>query len=103
MASPELERLWADPRHWSSPGIYRCVDDPRVFVPKRRRWAGWTINFAHPLALLVLAGTAVIAAGPPLLLLVLGRATPGRVLMAVLVSAVVLSAVAIWESERQRR
>lgn len=102
MASAELERLWSDPRNWSPPGIYRCAADPRVIVPKRWRWAGWTINFAHPAAWWVLVGSVVVAAGPVLVLAASGRATPGRVLGAVGIGAVVLSLAAAWESERER-
>jgi hypothetical protein len=41
----ELERLWAEPRNWG--WVYRCALDPRVIVPRRRRWMGWTIDFAN--------------------------------------------------------
>ena len=43
-----LEKLWSDPAHWRGLGIYSCKEDPRILVPKRRKWAGWTLNFAHP-------------------------------------------------------
>jgi hypothetical protein len=102
MAQAELERLWADPKNWRPPGIYRSVEDPRLIVPKRRRWAGWTLNFAHPAAWAVLAGSAVVAVGPVLAVLASGRATPARVLGAVAVSVVVLSAGSAWEAERTR-
>ena len=48
MTREELDRLWARPENWSS--VYRCEEDPRVIVPRRRQWMGWTINFAHRLA-----------------------------------------------------
>ena len=102
MASPELERLWGDPSHWSPPGIYRCVEDPRLIVPKRRRWAGWTLNFAHRGAWLVLLGSVVVAAGPTVALVLLGRPAPGVVLIVLCVSILVIIAVSTWESERKR-
>ena len=40
--------LWSDDAHWSG-GIYFCKRDPRLWVPKRIRWAGLTINFGHRL------------------------------------------------------
>ena len=27
--------------------VYVCKDDPRLIVPKRPKWGGWTLNFAH--------------------------------------------------------
>jgi uncharacterized protein DUF5808 len=102
MAAPELERLWQDPRHWKPPGIYRCAADPRLIVPKRRRWAGWTLNFAHRGAWLVLLGTLVVILGPVLLLLSRGHVSPGALLLTVGGSAVVLSLISAWESTRPR-
>lgn len=102
MAAPELERLWQDPRHWKPPGIYRCAADPRLIVPKRRRWAGWTLNFAHRGAWLVLLGTLVVVLGPVLFLLSRGHVSPGALLLTVGGSAVVLSLISAWESERPR-
>jgi hypothetical protein len=42
-----LEKLWSDPANWHNLGVYYCKDDPRMMVPKRIKWAGWTPNFAH--------------------------------------------------------
>jgi uncharacterized membrane protein len=102
MAVPELERLWQDPRHWKPAGIYRCAADPRLIVPKRRRWAGWTLNFAHRAAWLVLFGSIVVAVGPALLILAVGRVSASAVLGAIGASVVVLSLGSAWESERRR-
>lgn len=48
MTKEELETLWADKdnRRWG--GIYDCNRDPRLVVPKRIKWMGWTLNCAHP-------------------------------------------------------
>ena len=102
MASPELERLWHDPQYWSPPGIYRCAADPRLIVPKRRRWAGWTLNFAHRAALGVLLGSVVVAVGPAMIVLATGHVGTATVLGAVAVSVLVLSLGSAWESERRR-
>ncbi|HET8837086.1 MAG TPA: DUF5808 domain-containing protein [Gemmatimonadales bacterium] len=102
MASVELERLWQDPRYWSPPGIYRCAADPRLIVPKRRRWAGWTLNFAHRAAWLVLLGAVVVAVGPAMIVLATGQAGAPTVLGAVAGSVLVLSLGSAWESERRR-
>jgi hypothetical protein len=45
-----LEKLWSDPANWRALYFYYCKDDPRYLVPKRNKWAGWTVNFAHPAA-----------------------------------------------------
>ena len=59
MDSVDLDKLWSDPANWKY-GIYRCRQDPRVVVPKRVKWMGWTVNFARPSAiptiLLIMAG-----------------------------------------------
>jgi hypothetical protein len=102
MAAPELERLWQDPQYWKPPGIYRCAADPRLVVPKRRRWAGWTLNFAHRTAWLLLLGSIVVAVGPLLLVLATRRVSPVTLLGAVGASAVILSLLSAWESERPR-
>ncbi len=26
--------------------IYACKDEPRILVPERPKWSGWTLNFA---------------------------------------------------------
>lgn len=44
-----LEALWKSPQSWKW-GVYYCKNDPRVIVPKRLKWMGWTINFARPSA-----------------------------------------------------
>jgi hypothetical protein len=45
-----LEKLWNDPTSWRGLAVYYCKADPRLIVPKRIRWAGWTMNFAHAAA-----------------------------------------------------
>lgn len=102
MAAAELERLWSDPSHWSPPGIYRCAEDPRLIVPKRRRWAGWTLNFAHQGAWFVLLAMGVVAAGPTVALVLLRPRQPGLVLVTLCVSILVIIALSTWESERRR-
>lgn len=98
MASTELERLWQDPANWSPPGIYRCAEDPRLIVPKRRRWAGWTLNFAHRGAWLVFAGSV----GPLLALLAFGCPSVGSALVVLGGSVLAIVLASAWESERTR-
>ena len=65
-----LEQLWRDPANWKSGLIYYCQEDPRVIVPERRKWGGWTVNFAHRYSVLALLLIPLIA-GLPLCLLAL--------------------------------
>jgi len=67
LSREELERHWANPENWSA--VYYCPEDPRVIVPKRRPSMGWTINFAHPLAVPVLFLAISVPALPIVLLI----------------------------------
>lgn len=44
------EQEWANPDNWSdyTIGLYFSKRDSRVWVPKRERELGWTLNLAHP-------------------------------------------------------
>ena len=44
----DYERQHKNPANWNGP-FYNNPSDPRVLVPKRFAWAGWTFNVAHPL------------------------------------------------------
>ena len=48
-----------DDRYWSGGIFYNNPDDPAVFVPKRYG-LGWTMNFGHPQARLVMIGILVV-------------------------------------------
>ena len=63
MTREELEDCWKDPqnRMW---GAYYCKADPRVIVPKRFKWMGWTINAARPSAIPVVLLTLAILLVP---------------------------------------
>lgn len=43
-----------DDRYWKAGGVYFNPDDPTILVPKRFG-IGWTFNFAHPIAWVILA------------------------------------------------
>jgi len=54
---------WRDARNWRWGAVYVAERDTRVWVPKRLRWTGWTLNFAHRAAyvwLAVLLAPAVV-------------------------------------------
>jgi uncharacterized membrane protein len=98
--SADYEALWRDPANWRRGMAYYCKADPRVIVPKRNPWGGWTVNFAHPQAWTVIAGSVVIAAGPVVALLVLGVTDPRVYWAAIVGSIAVLIAVSYELSGR---
>jgi hypothetical protein len=101
IAAEQLEKFWRDPANWKR-GIYRCAADPRVIVPKRIKWMGWTVNFSHryawPSLLLIIA----LMAGPLVILAVKGFAnTP--VWFVALVVEVALLCLVCWYCASPRR
>ncbi len=50
-----LDSLWSNPQNWKAYGLYFCPEDPRFIVPKRCKWAGWTINASHASGWIALA------------------------------------------------
>lgn len=46
---PPLDE-WEKSENWRGGwlGLYHSRRDPRLLVPKRRPWMGWTLNTAHP-------------------------------------------------------
>lgn len=95
-----LDAIWSRPSNWSL--VYRCPEDPRVIVPRRRRWMGWTINFAHPLAWVVLVASFLVAVGPALLAVWWRPWSATAVLVALAASIAVLVIVSHWEASRSR-
>ena len=55
---------WSDAKNWKWRDFYVCKDDPRVIVPKRLKWAGRTLNFAHDKAFVVLGLTLAVMLAP---------------------------------------
>ena len=51
MTREEIEARRKDPRNYKWRLIYFCKEDPRVIVPRRIKWMGWTLNFARPSAI----------------------------------------------------
>jgi hypothetical protein len=68
LPSGTLDKLWSDPANWHGLGFYSCKDDPRIMVPKRIKWTGWTMNFAHASAWVNLVRGITMAVVPTLLL-----------------------------------
>jgi hypothetical protein len=51
--SLSFDELWKDPKHWKWHLVYACHQDPRIVVPERHKWMGYTFNFAHRSAYLL--------------------------------------------------
>jgi hypothetical protein len=82
MTRQELETLWKDPsnRKWGI--FYYCKADPRVIVPKRLKWMGWTVNTARPLAIPVSLLLIALVAGPTMAVIFM-RAGPVPVILTI--------------------
>ena len=63
MTPEEIEACWKDSQNYKW-GAYYCKADPRVIVPKRRKWMGWTLNFARPSAIPALLGIIALIVLP---------------------------------------
>lgn len=64
------EMHWNNPKHWGEGlcGMYFCKEDTRLWVPKKIRSLGWTINLGHPkggvvMVLLMVTPALLMAAG----------------------------------------
>lgn len=64
MKQSPYDIYWADSKNWKCHAFYVCRNDPRVIVPKRPKWMGRTLNFAHPKAFIVLLLTFFAIAIP---------------------------------------
>jgi uncharacterized membrane protein len=67
-----------DDRYWYAGVLYNNPDDPAVFVPKRFG-LGWTLNFGHPQAKLVLIAILLLVLLPPLVVAIFGALFPGSI------------------------
>ena len=54
---------FGNPANWSRGPLklYFARDDERLWVPKFRPWLGWTINFAHPGAAMLLLALLLVS------------------------------------------
>jgi len=96
----ELEACRNDP-HNQKWGVYHCKADPRVIVPKRLKWMGWTINAARPSAIPVMLLMVAILAVPGAIVRVLGGGNRGF-LVAVAASVAVVCLLCAYFSSSKR-
>jgi uncharacterized membrane protein len=56
------EESWRnDPENYKFGIFYFNPIDPRIFVPKRIKELGWTLNFANPFSWLIIIGIITFA------------------------------------------
>jgi uncharacterized membrane protein len=50
MSDLTYQKLWEDEKNWGGGicGWYFCKEDPRLWVPKKSRQLGVSINLGHP-------------------------------------------------------
>jgi uncharacterized membrane protein len=53
-------KIETEPNYWKWGIFYYNPNDPRIFVPKRIKWLGWTLNFAQPVSIIITAGVIVL-------------------------------------------
>jgi uncharacterized membrane protein len=46
--------------YWKWGIFYYNPDDPRMIVPKRIKWLGWSLNFAKPISVILLLSITLI-------------------------------------------
>jgi hypothetical protein len=100
MTPEELEAFRKNPENqkW---GVYYCKADPRVIVPKRLKWMGWTINFARPSAIPVMLLTLAIVVAP-ILVVKTWNGGIGALMTTVLISTAVLCLLCAHLSSSKR-
>ncbi|HTR80779.1 MAG TPA: DUF5808 domain-containing protein [Bacteroidota bacterium] len=54
------DKLEGNPNHWKWGIFYFNPEDPRVIIPKRIPWMGWTLNMARPASLIFVAAIILI-------------------------------------------
>jgi uncharacterized membrane protein len=99
LSREELERHWANPENWGL--VYHCPQDPRVIVPKRQRYMGWTINFAHSMAIPALL-LALLVPALPIVLLIRYHVAFRSFIVAMGSCIVFLLLICHWEATRSR-
>jgi len=99
MTREELEACWKDPQNRKWGVLYYCKADPRVIVPKRVKWTGWTVNAARPTAIPVTLLLVAIAAVPVVIVIAKGAGI-GIVLATVAAAIAVVCLICAYLSSR---
>ena len=101
MTPEDLDRMWADPKNWSTLGLYRCAEDPRRVVPKRIKSMGWTINTAHASSFFLFIIIGLLALVPPTIVVFKLGQTPGRMAAAAVISGIIVCSACAYSSSKR--
>ncbi len=72
MTPEEIEKVWRDEQNWKMWTCYYCKSDPRIVVPRRWKFLGWSFNFAHPVVVPFILFIFAILFVPPFIANLLG-------------------------------
>jgi hypothetical protein len=100
MTKEELQSLWRDKSNWRFYFIYCCREDPRLIVPRRIKWFGWTVNFAHLRAVGLLALVCVVVCLPFFIESKLSVATPVVLIVTMVIVIVGIVVLCAYMSSR---
>ena len=100
MTREEIEACWKDPHNWKW-RVYYCKADPRVIVPKRLKWMGWTVNFVRPSAIPVMLCMIALVVVPVAMVKPSGGGTVATVLTGLL-SILVVCLLSVHLSSTKR-
>lgn len=101
MTKEELEILWKDRNNWRWGAVYYCKKDPRVVVPKRFKWTGWTMNFAYPWRAMGFIIFILLAAYLPIFIeMKLNIATPVVICITLVIIAILIVGLASYLSSK---
>ena len=101
MDKSQIDALWNDKTHWKL-GIYHCKEDPRVIVPKKPKWAGWTVNFAHAMAIPMIIVFIAIVFIPIWILNLIGKTSAVWLVGSILFSTVILIIFSTWMASKTK-
>ena len=99
MTREEIEKCWRDPRNRKWGIFYYFKADPRVIVPKRLKWMGWTVNAAHAGAIPMVMFLIALLVVPVFMVTANGGGT-GSVLVTGAVSITVVCLLSAYLSSR---
>ena len=59
MVNTGRTKVQSESNYWKWGVLYCNPSDPRIIVPKRIEWLGWTLNFAQPVSIIIIGGILV--------------------------------------------
>ncbi len=53
-------KIQSEANNWKWGVLYFNPNDPRIVVPKRIEWLGWTLNFGQPVSIIIIGGILLL-------------------------------------------